>query len=311
MRCSFRTQFISFLLPVLLVSMRTQPSSAQCLSGDCKSGTGKYDFGYAIYEGQFQNGKPHGQGSMDYGGGEKYVGAFVKGQEEGDGILYKSSTQKAVTYRSGVMQERKAEPVVIGGNKIQYDGGMDCTGDCYDGTGTAKFPSGNVYTGGFKNGLFHGHGTMRFANGNVLDGEFYNHVPQRGKFTYAQEGTVFTGTFNKDGTPATGTYSSAQTGGLVQVTNGAITNVSNPRLDSIRAAQPTYVGRPCGKCNGKGFTTQTSTSYQQLTPNVYQASSTGYATLISAGQSVEHSHTSQSKCPVCGGTGSIQVREKK
>jgi hypothetical protein len=285
-------------------------AAAQCLSGDCSNGTGKYDFGYAVYEGAFKNGKPHGQGTMDYGGGEKYVGLFANGSEEGDGILYKGGTQKVVTYRGGQMMVRREAPVAIGANKVKYDGGMDCTGDCYDGQGTAKFPSGNVYSGGFKGGLFHGQGRMRFASGNVLDGEFVNHIPQQGTFTYAADGTVFTGTFNKDGTPATGTYKSRETGGVVTVNSGAITSVSNPRLDSIRAAQPKYSSKKCSFCKGAGFTTGTSTSSQQLTPNVYRSHSSGYADLVSAGQSVKHTHTTQTKCPMCGGSGEIQERQK-
>lgn len=293
-----------------LAAMPARPALAQCLSGDCKNGQGKYDFGYATYEGAFKNGEPHGQGTMDYGGGEKYVGAFQNGKEEGEGILFKGGQQKVARYRAGILQVFNG-PIVIGGNPVKYDGGMDCTGDCYNGVGTARFPSGNVYSGGFKDGLFHGRGKMTFASGNVLDGEFAQHIPQRGTFTYAADGTVFTGTFNKDGTPATGTYASKQTGGLVEVNGGAITKVSNPRLDSIRAAQPKYVAQKCSRCNGAGFTTSTSTSYEQLTPNVYRAHSSGYADLVYSGQSLKRTSTSTSKCTLCSGRGSYEVREKK
>ena len=62
---------------------------AQCLSGDCQNGFGKFNFGFAIYEGNFVSGKPNGQGTMDYGGGEKFVGNFKDGQEDGAGKLYK------------------------------------------------------------------------------------------------------------------------------------------------------------------------------------------------------------------------------
>lgn len=302
---------LHFIISAILLGAFPGAAFSQCLSGNCTDGTGKYDFGYAIYEGQFQSGKPHGEGTMDYGGGEKYVGAFVKGQEEGDGILHKGNTQKAVTYRSGVMQERKAASVVIGGNKVQYDGGMDCTGDCYDGAGTAKFPSGNVYTGRFKNGVFHGQGTMRFASGNVLKGEFENRLPKRGTFTYAADGTIFTGTFNPDGTPASGTYSSKATGGLVEVSAGAITKVSNPRLDSIRAAQPKYALAKCGMCSGRGFSTTTTTRTEQLTPAVYRAHSSGFADKVYDAQVLKTSSTSFTPCRACGGKGQTMEQVPK
>ena len=308
MRWPVRTNLTRFSL-LLMAAICMGSASAQCLSGDCKNGQGKFDYGYATYEGAFRSGEPHGQGTMDYGGGEKYVGGFVAGKEEGEGILFKGGAQKVVQYRAGILQVNNG-PVVIGGNPIKFDGGMDCTGDCYNGTGTAKFPSGNVYTGTFKDGLFHGRGKMRFASGNVLEGEFETHIPQRGTFTYAKEGTVFTGTFNPDGTPATGTYNSAETGGIVQVRAGAITSVSNPRLDSIRAAQPKYSAQKCSRCNGAGFNTTTSTSYELLTPSVYRAHSSGFADLVYSGQSAKRTTTSTSKCAVCSGSGRVQVRQK-
>ncbi|MES2647051.1 MAG: hypothetical protein V4717_09270 [Bacteroidota bacterium] len=297
---------ISFLLAFLPIA-----TVAQCLSGDCKNGQGKYDYGYAIYDGSFRNGKAHGHGTMDYGGGEKFVGNFVDGKEEGEGVMYKNGTSKTVSYKAGILMVRKETPVVIGGNKVRFDGGVDCNGDCNDGYGTAKFPSGNVYTGNFRSGLFHGKGIMRFASGNVLDGEFENHYPVHGSFTYAGSGIIFNGNFNKDGTPATGTYNSAQSGGKVEVQNGAITKVSNPRLDSIKAAQPKYANQKCTRCNGAGYTTSTKTTYEQLTPNVYQASSTGFASLIREGQSLKSSHKSFDNCAVCAGKGQVEVRQKK
>jgi hypothetical protein len=172
-----------------------------------------------------------------------------------------------------------------------------------------RFPSGNIYTGNFKGGKFHGTGKMRFASGNVLEGEFIAHLPKTGTFTYA-DGTVFRGSFNADGTPASGSYSSKETGGVVQVSNGTITKISNPRADSIRAAQPKYEQTKCSYCKGNGFNVITSTKYEQLTPNVYQASSTGYASLISAGQSLKTTSNSQVKCKFCSGTGSISKKAK-
>lgn len=285
-------------------------SSAQCISGNCKDGKGKFDFGYAVYEGDFKNGKPHGQGTMDYGGGEKYVGSFANGAENGKGILYKGDTQKEVTYLNGQLVVQQKQTVAIGANAIQYDGGMECTGNCFDGQGTARFPSGNVYTGNFKNGLFHGMGKMVFAGGNVLDGLFENHQPKSGSFTYAADGVVFTGTFNKDGSPASGTYNSKQTGGLVQINNGTIIKVSNPRLDSIRAAQPKYKEGKCSLCKGQGFFTSTTTTSQQLTAAVYQSHSSGVADLIHPAQSITSKHTSFDKCKACNGTGTVMVQQK-
>ena len=276
---------------------------AQCLQGDCENGKGKQDLGYAIYTGAFKAGKAHGYGVLDYGGGQRYEGHFINGREEGEGLLFRSGLSTAVVYRNGIMQEKKVRIVMGAGDALLSD--INCNGNCENGQGTMKFPSGNIYTGGFKDGRFHGRGKMHFASGNILDGQFENHLPVQGSFTYAADGTVFTGTFNADGTPATGSYRSPETGGLVQIAGGNITKVSNPRVDSIKATQPQFTNAACNLCNGKGFSITTSTKYEQLTPNVYQASSTGYASLVRAGQSLKTTHTSQSKCKACSGRGTV------
>lgn len=60
--------------PIILLFSNSIVS--QCLSGDCLNGIGKYDFAYAIYEGNFNDGKPNSQGIMDYGNGEKFEGSI-------------------------------------------------------------------------------------------------------------------------------------------------------------------------------------------------------------------------------------------
>ncbi len=289
--------FVLFLLFSIVSAM------AQCVSGDCINGKGKMDYGYAIYSGEFKSGRAHGYGIMDYGGGDKYEGHFMNGKEEGEGLLFKKGHSVAVIYRNGFMQEKKERVVLGAGDALKTD--INCSGDCENGIGSIKFPSGNVYTGSFKDGKFHGRGKMTFASGNILEGEFVNHFPARGSFIYASDGTTFNGTFNRDGTPQSGTYKSKETGGVVQIASGEITQVSNPRLDSMRASQPKYESKKCELCSGKGFSVMTSTKYEQLTPNVYQASSTGFASLVSAGQSLKTTHSSQLKCRLCAGSGMV------
>ncbi len=95
-------------------------SFSQCLSGDCNNGNGKYDYGYAVYDGSFKNGKPHGKGVMDYGAGEKYEGMFVNGKEEGDGIMYKKGVGKPVNFRDGIMMVKKEAAIdleIVGGQR--------------------------------------------------------------------------------------------------------------------------------------------------------------------------------------------------
>ncbi len=53
----------------------------------------------------------------------------------------------------------------------------NCTsGDCQNGYGTKVWPSGNSYTGEFKNGLKEGKGTFTWADGDVYKGNYKNNL---------------------------------------------------------------------------------------------------------------------------------------
>lgn len=49
------------------------------------------------YEGQIKNGLAHGQGTIDYWNGDKYVGSFLYGRESGKGMITQIIDGKAVT----------------------------------------------------------------------------------------------------------------------------------------------------------------------------------------------------------------------
>lgn len=73
--------FIGIILTTLTMEL-----NAQCVSGNCHNGTGKFEFENGdIYSGSWQNGKPHGRGTYDFSNGDRYVGEFKEGKFEGDG----------------------------------------------------------------------------------------------------------------------------------------------------------------------------------------------------------------------------------
>jgi len=224
---------------------------SQCISGDCKNGVGTYDFGFATYQGEFKSDKPNGKGTMDYGNGEKFVGNFKDGQEDGDGVLYKNNTPKNVTYINGKLQI-KTEQVVIGGNAPKVDGCV--VGDCYNGYGEIVFPSGNILKGEFLYGERNGNCLYTFQSGNTLKGNFKENELLNGVFNYINEGTTFTGTFNENTEPKTGSYYYENNKATVEVIDGKITKVDNPvarAADSLAIEQSK--GKMCLKCGGKGF----------------------------------------------------------
>lgn len=280
-------------------------SFSQCLSGDCKNGFGKYDFGFAIYEGNFVAEKPNGQGTMDYGGGEKFVGNFKDGQEDGDGKLYKNNIPLDVTYRNGKVTYR-SEKVVIGGNAPTVPGCVQ--GDCYNGFGIIKFDSGNRYEGNFVNGIKSGEGKFYFAGGNVFSGKFKDNIYTNGIFHYSKEMMSFTGDYNADGTPKSGNYYYETNKATVTIANGKIIKVDNPvarRADSI--AVENSKPRPCLKCGGGGMIAGVTRAVQtESYYSINYVNSSGNTVGTSSGnvaRGTKYETSWPAECSACRGTG--------
>lgn len=242
---------------LILLILSIKFSYTQCLSGDCKNGFGKFDYGYAIYTGNFLNSKPDGQGIMDYGGGDKFEGSFTVGQENGKGVLYKKNVPKSVTYSKGKLQTN-TELISVGANAPKIDGCIK--GDCYNGYGELQFfASGNVFKGNFENGTLQGAGTFYFKEGNVLKANYKDGKPTEGELTYST-GEVFTGSFNEDGTPKTGKYAMNSQGDMVEIKDNVISYVKSiagekRKQDAAAMAEHAKHYKTCSKCGGAGGTT--------------------------------------------------------
>lgn len=253
-------------LVIIILVLFTNVTFSQCILGDCKNGFGKYDFGFAIYEGNFLSEKPNGQGTMDYGGGEKFVGNFKDGQEDGDGILYKKNVPQQVTYINGKAKIKTSQPIVIGGNAPTIPGCVQ--GDCYNGFGIVKFDSGNRYEGSFIYGIKSGEGKFYFAGGNVFSGKFKDDVYTNGVFTYSKEVVTFAGDFNPDGTPKSGDYYYDINKATVTIADGKILKVVNPVAERARKlSEGQSKPKSCSACGGAGMFgggTKNVTVYHEL-----------------------------------------------
>ena len=76
-----------------------------------------------------------------------------------------------------------------------------------DGEGEAIFDNGCYYKGPFSNGLMHGENTYyKYANGDTFEGSFVNNVFAKGKYTSAESGDYFVGTFDNQGQPKKGVW---------------------------------------------------------------------------------------------------------
>ena len=71
-------------------------------------------------------------------------------------------------------------------------------GGCRDGVGAYRFPTGDVYRGGFRNGQPHGTGRYEYTDGTTYEGQFFEGVREgRGMFRYAN-GDVYVGEWKND-----------------------------------------------------------------------------------------------------------------
>ena len=74
-----------------------------CVSGDCFNGTGKRVYENGYYEGEFKDGKKHGQGVYTYPSGDKYVGEWKNGEMHGEGTYtHANGYKEKMIFKDGV-----------------------------------------------------------------------------------------------------------------------------------------------------------------------------------------------------------------
>ena len=189
---------------LFFVTVISSNAFCQCISGDCKNGKGKYDFGWCVYEGDFKNEKPDGNGTIKYDD-YSYTGSFKNGVEDGDGIItYKDGKTEKVKFSEGKKIDFKPIALKEGEYKAFEGYDLNCNGNCHTGYGTYSFPSGNTYKGYFVNMKRQGHGIFYFSSGNVFEGEWNNNKMVSGTFTY-NTGVQYVGTYDSNENELNGT----------------------------------------------------------------------------------------------------------
>lgn len=152
-------------------------------------GQGKHVCDDYTYEGSWDNGNFHGQGTLTWSNGSTYTGSFVKGQREGYGVI---------RWYTGNRYEGNWKNSKRHGKGVQYynDGGKyegNWKEDFFHGQGTFTWKDGAVYTGNWVEGERQGQGELVLADGARYKGEFYQ-SKQHGTGTYTwKDGTVYTG----------------------------------------------------------------------------------------------------------------------
>jgi len=286
----------------------TNLSNAQCIEGDCENGYGKSDLFYAIYEGTFKDGTPHGAGKLFYDD-YTYEGEIKEGVEHGRGILlYHDGSFEKVKYNMG----KKAKDLYVREDASMwksYEAKRDencISGDCANGIGKYEFTSGNIYEGKFVNFQPEGNGKWFFANGDKYFGIVKDGLKNGNGTYYFKNGWTYSGSYKKD-MEYNGTYTTDK-GLTVIVENGKVLipkpKVSYSITNGGSPQNPNH--KRCPMCSGKGEMTIPGKTTVVRSSAGY-VMNTGGARQMDYGVNSVKMPDRTEKCNYCGGTGIIKM----
>ena len=127
------------------------------------------------YNGFFENDMSHGQGTITYADGSKYVGEWKDSYEHGQGTYTNADGSKYVgEYKNG---NGNGQGTWAGGPRSKWAGDKyvgEFKDGKYHGQGTYTYnKSGDKYVGQFENNKRHGQGTYTFADGEKIISNWY------------------------------------------------------------------------------------------------------------------------------------------
>ena len=104
MKTNYNIKIMKSILTLLILSSITIVSSAQCVSGNCHKGHGRFVWENGnIYDGLWKEGKQDGNGNFTFENGDKYKGHYTEGKRSG----YGTYTWKSGNYYVGSWKEDK------------------------------------------------------------------------------------------------------------------------------------------------------------------------------------------------------------
>ena len=161
--------FVRLLAAALVIATSFIPAnlSAQCLSGNCQNGTGKFRYtNGAVYTGNFVNGQREGKGKMVFANNNVYEGQFTRNHIEGQGSMTYSNGDRYVGAWASDQPNGKGKYYFK--TKERYEG--DFKVGKFDGQGTMFYPDGAYYVGGWKNNRKNGQGKLVDSEGEATNG---------------------------------------------------------------------------------------------------------------------------------------------
>jgi hypothetical protein len=121
-------------------------------------GKGRYEAPNGeVYDGDFREGEFTGRGRYAGADGTRYEGEFTKWRFHGQGRYSAGGTTYEGTFVDGVLNGPGKSTGPLGTYEGQFHRWQ------FHGTGVLRLPNGDVYRGGFENGLYAGEGTLTYA----------------------------------------------------------------------------------------------------------------------------------------------------
>ena len=155
-----------------------------------------------IYEGDFKLNAPEGVATETYANGDKYVGRFLRGFKTGLGTYFFANGQ---VYEGNFSHNKPNGRGKLKINATANYVGSFKNGKC-NGEGCYKYENGDVYEGTWVESMKHGKGIYRYSNGDVYEGDFLNGSRHgQGKLTMIS-GEVYEGGWEDDKMSGEGRY---------------------------------------------------------------------------------------------------------
>ena len=146
-----------------------------------KCGAGEYNYisENMAFSGEYKDDLRNGQGKLSSKDGSYvYIGNWVDGKMEGEGMLYSSKIGRYEGHFHKDCFEGKGKLLDV--DKNLYEGHFHK--GFKKGKGELRLNDGNIYTGEFKNNKYNGKGVLKDSKGNILqEGEFKDGILVKSK----------------------------------------------------------------------------------------------------------------------------------
>ncbi|MFZ5603260.1 MAG: MORN repeat-containing protein [Pseudomonadota bacterium] len=146
-----------------------------------------------VYQGEWRNNRPHGQGRYQRMNGDDYTGLFHNGRFQGEGVCKFGNGD---TYKGNWENGQPS-----GQGEMRYQNGNRYVGEWKEGKRHGKgqlfYRSGSYYKGNWAENEKSGKGFMQYRNGERYVGDYAGNNPHGFGVQVESTGDVYRGTFSR------------------------------------------------------------------------------------------------------------------